>query len=115
MKGDNILLTIAIMAVIISLGGTIFTYNTIDTFKKTWITGFGTGGTINFTVESTVSINFTIDNINFSSGRVNFDVSRAELLTTGPTGTVTGGNWTADVGFYVVNIGNTNVSVDIAS
>ena len=115
MKGDTILLTLAFMVVIISIGGTIFTYSFIENFKNTWLTGFATGGTVNFTVESIVSINFTNDTINFGSGRVNIGSTRAELLTTGPTGTITNGNWTADTGFIVENIGNINVTVDIAS
>ena len=117
MKTENILLTTAIIAVIISIIGAGITYNSMTAFKSK-LTGFATeGGMVNLTIESRVSINFTTDMINWSAGSVDEGQSYALLDTTNQSdNSVTSGSW-ANVtqGLVIENIGNENVSLDLAS
>lgn len=115
MKSENLLLAVAIIALVVSGFGTLFTSVSIQNFKTNWITGFPTAtGTANLSVESAAIINFTVYEINWSSGRVNTGAPNATLDTS--AGTVTGGNWTANSrGLILVNQGNTNVSLQLAS
>jgi hypothetical protein len=113
MKSENLLLVVAIVAVIVSGFSAVFTSVSIQNFKSNWITGFPTAiGTANLSVEAAAIINFTIYEINWSSGRVNTGAPNATLDTS--AGTVTGGNWTANSrGLVLVNQGNTNVSLQL--
>lgn len=115
MKSENLLLSVAIIAVIVSGFSAIFTGISIQSFKTNWITGFPTAtGTANLSVEAAAIINFTVYEINWSSGRVNTGSPNATLDTA--VGTVTGGNWTANSrGLILINQGNTNVSLQLAS
>jgi len=115
MKTDNALLIIALIAVVVSVAGAGITYNYINAFKNKWPTGFATG-TVNLTVESAASINFTTDEINWGSGRVNTGVDNATLSTAGGANNITNGNWTGNTaGFVIENIGNENVTLEIAT
>jgi len=113
-KYSNTLLAVAVVAVIVSMIGAGFTYYSIDSFKRAWLTGFASSVTasLNLSVETSADINFTTDNINWSSGRVNAGELNATLDTS--AGTVSRGNWTArSQGFVLENIGNTNVTIAI--
>ncbi len=114
MKSDNILLIVAVIAVVISIIGTAITYNYLTSFRNK-LTGFATStGTVNLSVESAASINFTTSNINWGSGRVNAGQNNATLNTAGGANNVTNGNWTGNTaGFVVENIGNVNVTFDL--
>ncbi|HLC87025.1 MAG TPA: hypothetical protein VJH65_01980 [Candidatus Nanoarchaeia archaeon] len=81
------------------------------TFNK--ISGLATdSGTANLTIESTVNVNFTTDNIDWGSGVVVTGQTFAVLDT--KTGSVKNGNWTDNsAGLVLENIGNVNVSLDI--
>lgn len=114
MKGDNILLTVAVVAAIVSIVGAGLTYYSINSFKEDWITGFVVTdtATTNVTVSTNEAINFTTDNINFGAGYVSAGNDNATLDT--GAGTVSGGTWTpVSSGFILENIGNVNVSLDI--
>lgn len=70
-------------------------------------------GVVNVTVESVVSINFTTDFLDFQAGSVSTGQASATLYT---NGTVVNGNWTSPGSNFVIeNIGNNNVTLDIAS
>ncbi|MEK6927539.1 MAG: hypothetical protein AABX11_03840 [Nanoarchaeota archaeon] len=70
-------------------------------------------GTLNVTIETTTSLNFTVNLVNFGSGSVALGHSNATLDT---LGNVIDGNWTPVTdGFTLENIGNTNLSVYIKS
>ena len=61
-----------------------------------------------------VAINFTNNAVNFSFGQVTTGFGAAYLITTGSTGTVTNGNWTAQTGLIIENIGNVNISLNLS-
>ena len=112
MKSDNFVMVLAVAAVIVSAIGAGISYSSF-TNQESWFTGYVTdSGTVNLTVITTASINFTTDNINFGVGRVDAGAPNATLVTTGRNNT--GGNWTnVTQGFVLENIGNLNVSISI--
>ncbi len=112
MASDKSLFGLAVIAVVVSLLATSFTYFAI-TSLNTRISGYATStGTANLTVEKTAIINFTTFEINWSSGRVNTGQSFAFLTSTGQT---INGNWsTVNQGLVLQNIGNANVTLDLA-
>ena len=117
MKTDNILLIVAVIAVVISIVGAGITYNYLTAFRNK-LTGFATeGGMVNLSVESTIAINFTYNMINWSNGSVDTGKSYALLDTTNQTGAeVTDGSWTGvHTGLVIENIGNKNVTLDLIS
>ncbi len=113
---DNILLIVALLAVLVSLLAAGFTYYSIaDLTSK--ISGYATSiGQANLTVESSANINFTTDFISWGSGRVTEGQSSAQL-TTLETNNVTNGNWTLvqQGGLRIENIGNVNVTLNLAA
>lgn len=112
MNSDDLLLSVAVVAVVVSLLGMGMTYYSVDNFKKTWVTGFAVTDTaiVNLTVESNLAINFTTDLIEFGSGQVDAGASNATLDTA--AGTVTNGNWTVVTqGFVLENIGNVDANL----
>lgn len=113
MESENFLLTIALIAVVISAFGLGFTYITLENFRENWLTGFVTStGTVNVSIATSASINFTTNLINWGSGTVSNN-SVAALLDTS-TGTVTNGTWTpVSNGFVIENSGNVNVSLNL--
>ena len=113
MKDEKLLLAMAVVAVAVSVLAAGITYFTVANLVST-ITGFGTTGETNLTVETLTQVNFTTASINFQSGRVTPGGSAASLYTIG-TGTVTGGNWTAAGGLILQNAGNVNVSLNLTA
>ena len=113
-KSENHMLVLAIAAVIVSAIGAGISYNSFSVGEK-WFTGYVTDtGTVNLTVITTASINFTTDNINFGVGRVDAGAPNATLVTTGRNNT--GGNWTnVTQGFVLENIGNLNVTISLST
>jgi hypothetical protein len=113
MKAGNILMIVAIVAVIASLVATGITLFSIVNLSAR-ISGFAaTTGTANLTVESSASVNFTTDTVDWGSGRLDPGVTGANLFTVG-AGSVNGGNWTAKSGLILENIGNTNVTLNLS-
>ncbi len=110
---DNVLLIVAVIAVVVSIVGAGMTYNYISAFRSK-LTGFATsGGWINLTVNENVAINFTFPMINWSSGKVNDGETNAELDTSNQSaGNITRGSWRSNVaGLVIENIGNKNVTL----
>jgi hypothetical protein len=109
-KNFNFLFYVAIALLTISL--LIFVVNINKIYS---ITGYATDtGTINFSVETVTSVNFTTPVINFGSGQV---ASGEDICTIDTeAGTVTNGNWTAnDTGLILENIGNQEVQLKLQS
>jgi len=112
MKDNNLVLTIAFIAVAISLISAGITYFSIANLV-TQLSGYATSvGEANLTVASSANINFTTFVIDWSTGQVNLGETHAILNTA--DGTVTNGNWTAVSGGLVLeNLGNVNVTLDL--
>jgi hypothetical protein len=120
MNSDNLLLTVAAVAVIVSIVGISVTYNSISTFDN-FLTGFATEvGYVNVSISSSASINITSAGgnagskaINYGAGTVDTGKDRALLVT---NNTVTDGSWSAiDGGFLIENIGNVNVTLNVSA
>ena len=114
MTEDNTVLIVAVLAVIASLASAGFSYYSLSQGPN--VIGFATSstGTANLTVESSIEINFTVNNIDWGSGKVATGFQNATLNTTG-AGSVTNGNWTARPGLVLENIGNTNVTLTLSA
>jgi hypothetical protein len=78
------------------------------------ITGKATAtGSVNLTVQTATTYNFTVDEIDWGSGRVDEEEDYAILSTT--NGTVANGNWTAvSQGFVIQNTGNVDIIFSIS-
>ena len=110
MESENFLLTIAVIAVLVSAFG--FTYVVLDKSNNNWLTGFAltSTGTVNLTIATSAAVNFTTNNINWGSGNLNNGTTQAVLDTS--AGTVTNGTWTpVSQGFKIENYGNVNLSI----
>jgi len=113
MKTDNVLMTVAVIAVVVSVLGMGITYNYFTTVED-WLTGFGVIGSVNLTVETLAAINFSTTNISFGSGQIDSGQSIATLVSS--NGSITNGDWGAPGnGMVIENIGNLNVTLDIAT
>jgi hypothetical protein len=115
METDNVLLVVAVIAVIVSLVGAGLTYSYINAFKSK-MTGFATtAGWINLTVEESASVNFTYYNVNWGSGRVASGKENATMDTSNQSAeNVTNGNFTGNTnGLVIENIGNKNVTLNL--
>jgi hypothetical protein len=111
---DSMLLVVATIAVLVSVGGAMFSYYSLSTYQS-WVTGFVTGvnATVNITINSNEAINFTTSNISFGSGRVNDGVTIA-VLESQLSGTSVNGTWTQpSSGLRLENVGNVNVTLNI--
>jgi hypothetical protein len=120
MKSDNLLVIVAVIAVVSSMVGLLITYNSIS-HTRDFITGFANTetGIVNITIQDLALIeiisaagyagNKTID---WGSGYVTA-LDYADLVT---NGTVAGGTWgEVSQGFIIRNSGNRNVTVNITS
>lgn len=114
MDEDTLLLTIAVVAVLVSAVGVGFTYYNMVGFQA-WLTGFATDtATANVTITSAAAINFTTDNIDWGSGAFPLGVDNVTLATDGSGNSR--GNWTnVSQGFILENIGNINISINIST
>jgi hypothetical protein len=113
MNENNLLLVVAVVAVAVSIIGAGITYNSVATMRTLYTGLVSAAGTINISIESAASINFTTDNINWGSGRVTPGLGNATLYTALRDSTnVTGGNWTGNIaGLIIENIGNVNTTL----
>ena len=112
MEKDNVFLGIAVFIFIVAVVSLSVNYYNVS--RSGGLTGFSVDtGVVNISVNAVVAINFTTDSINWGSGSVNQGANSATLIS---TGTVTGGSWSpVSQGFIVENIGNTNVTLDLAA
>ncbi|MFH1238236.1 MAG: hypothetical protein V1491_02250 [archaeon] len=120
MNSENVLLIVAVVAVIVAVAGLYITYDSINLVRQK-VTGFAVEeGQVNITIQSQAAINITYaagspgSKIDFGSGYVTSGESYAILAT---NNTMTGGTgWNSvNGGFIVENIGNVNVTVGIMS
>ena len=115
MSSGNSLLTVAIIAMLVSAVSLGFTYFTISNVKSGVLTGYATANanaTINITIASNIAINFTTNNINFGSGSLNPGTVYAVLDTA--AGTVVNGTWTpTSTKLVLENIGTANVTLNL--
>ena len=113
MKTINVLMIIAVIAVVVAFANLIFQFGD---FRE--LTGYATGnatdtGTANLTIASQASLEFITNVINWGSGAVDEAPTSATIDS---EGTVTDGNWTAvSQGLTLRNDGNTNVTVYLTS
>lgn len=111
MDSDKILLSIAVVAFIVSIVAAGFTYLSVADYT-TKLSGLVTGQT-NLTVEVRAAINFTTDTIDWGSGLVDEGQDFAVLDT--QNNDTAFGNWTAQGHpLNIQNIGNVNVSLNIS-
>jgi hypothetical protein len=119
MDSDNFLIAVAVVAVVLSVVGLSFSYNSISSFQNI-LTGYVTeNGTVNITIQSNTKINIThavgdegSKNINWGSGTIS-DPSYAFVCS---NGTVEGGSWDPKSGGFIIeNIGNVNVTLSVHS
>ena len=121
MESENLLLTLAIVAFVISALGVGLTYTSVSNSQHNLFTGYSITqayGTTNLTVQSEVAINFTVNNINFGTGYTVPGTAGATLISNNMTG---GGDWNwtntsnnylnTSNSFVIANIGNKNVSL----
>lgn len=112
MNSENLLLILAIVAVLVSIVAFNVNYSPNSELLNV-ITGFAnSNGTVNLSVESVSEINFTTSNINFGSGRV-YPNSTFALLSSS-NGSIAGGNFTTNTaGLIIENIGNANINLSL--
>ena len=113
MNSKNILLVVAIIAAVVAFSAFLASYSRYER-----ITGYASStGMVNLTVEANIGLNFTTDRIAWGSGRVTEGLDYAYLDTAMRNATaVVNGNWTANnAGLMIKNIGNSNVTVDLAT
>lgn len=124
MKSSAFLLLIAAFAAFAALFSAGFTYYSVALVKESVITGFASqaNATVNLTVSTLLSLNFTNATILWGSGTFNAGSTRANLTTSGAGGTVSavGGTWSitdtnGSAGFVLENLGNVNATVHIMS
>jgi hypothetical protein len=115
---------ILVVAIVISLGGTIISLDKINTLNgRAGLTGFATSnasGTTNFSLLSNVIIQFTVANVDFGAGYVNTSAANqyCEIATNGtfntsPNNFCLGSLHANNSPLVVANVGNINVSLDL--
>lgn len=113
MNSENILMTVAVIAVVVAALGAGFTYYVVNDYRNV-LTGHATSGDIDLEVQAAALINFTTDSIDWGVGNVTNTPGSATLDTA--AGTVTGGSWTpVSEGFVVRNIGNVNLTLSLVT
>ena len=115
MKGVNFLNVVALLAIVISIGGLVSTYGSlVDLVQRDSITGYATDtGFVNVTVSTSVSVNFTSDNVFWGAGMVDAGETNATIDT---EGNVDRGNWSVlNEGLVIKNEGNVVTTLEINS
>lgn len=122
MKSNHFLVIVAFLAMGAALLAAAFSYYSLSSFRDLQLTGFVSqaNATLNLTVASLLSINFTNNTINWGSGFLNAGASQANLttLSTGGTINAVGGSWSitpanGSSGFVLINIGNVNATINL--
>jgi len=108
-----------VVAIVISLGGTIISLNRLNQLGFMGLTLYNTSGTTNFSLQSSVSIIFRTTLVNFGTGYVNANGTGCDITTNATTGWNTTGNClgglTNTSPFIIENNGNVNVSLGLNS
>ena len=109
-----------VVAIVISLGGTIVSLNKLNKITVTGLaTQYNTSGTTNFSLQSSVSIIFRVANVNFGTGYVNANGTGCDITTNATSGWNTTGNCLGGLTnaspFIIENNGNVNVSLGLNS
>lgn len=114
MKIDNMLIILAVIALILPVANIVIMVGRMS--ELAFLTGYATStGEVNLTVASNVEINFSTFSIDWGAGVVTYPTYSAASLNTSAND-VTGGNWTAQgSGLLLDNIGNVNVTLDLAA
>jgi hypothetical protein len=112
--GDNSLLIIAVLAVIISAVGMFVTYNNLFMIENVLLAPNEANVTVE--IQSNIEINFTNSEINWGAGSLDGGEVNATLSTARGAAGVDRGTWSnVEDGFVLVNIGTSNVSLELAS
>ncbi|MFH1289869.1 MAG: hypothetical protein ABIH92_00500 [Nanoarchaeota archaeon] len=117
-SSDNTLLTVAIIAVLVSAGALFLQVNTIYSLERVLLDPADDQGTAIVEIASNIRIDFTFDTIDWGAGYVTVDSGAAVLDTA--AGTVT--NWEdsggpippVTDGFIVENIGNEHIELSLS-
>ncbi len=106
---NNVLVIIAIIALVIALGNLLVTIN-----KAGKLTGYAADqATAALELAPAAKINFVVDSINWSSGAVNENATSANINS---EGAVIGGNWsTVSQGLTLRNDGNVDVELSLST
>jgi hypothetical protein len=128
MKNSDILLIFSALLAVASIlfaGFNIISYGILNNLGTTgFVAGNQTTGIVNLTIQASVAINFTVDLIEWGTGRVDTGSNNATLDTSrNSTYKVLNGNWSwlnvnngnRTEGFILENIGNSNVSLWLAT
>lgn len=111
MENNKILITLLVIAIVISIVGLFMPKQTI-----LWMTGKATDtGQLQVTISGTTAINFTDGTINWGTGTVTEGYSSCTLDTEGTNGADCTGFTTQTDGFRIENIGNSDVTLQIAT
>jgi len=111
----NFLNVVALLAIVISIGGLISTYGSlVDLVQRSSITGDATNsGFVNVTVSTSVNVTMTSDNVFWGAGMVDFGETNATIDS---EGNVERGNWSVlNEGLVIKNEGNVDTVLSISS
>ena len=112
---DNSLVVLTVIALLTTVGGTVLIIQQLGPDLQ-MITGFASTvtGTVNVTIQSTVSIILRIDHVHFSGGSAISGIAITELNTTGSDGGRQNPGTFANPGdFLIENNGNVDVNLTI--
>lgn len=113
--GDNSLLFVSVVIFGLAIASMVSMFGEIGDFadRDFLITGFATAnGSVNVTVNESVSLNFTTSEVNWGSGAVDSETAWATLDTVGG---VTNGSWSAvSSGLVIRNAGNINLTLNLS-
>ncbi|MBT7102006.1 hypothetical protein HN935_00665 [archaeon] len=109
--GDNTLLFASAVVFGFAIVLTVSMFGAMGDFS---ITGFATAnGSVNVTINESVSLNFTTSEVNWGSGAVDIDTAWATIDTVGG---VTNGTWSAlSDGLIIRNAGNVNLTLNFTT
>jgi len=110
MMGDNSLLFVSVVVFGLAVASMVSMFGEISDFS---ITGFATAnGSVNVTVNSSVSLNFTTSEVSWGSGAVDSETAWATVDT---VGNVDNGTWSAlSSGLIIRNAGNVNLTLNLS-
>lgn len=123
---SRVLALLLVATIIVSLGGTIVSLNKIGELQFYTLTGRVTSGTVQLNLSSNAEITFTQAAIDFGTGWVNGSYNNCTMHTNSTSGyndtASCLGEWTTGAGstdyrngFWIENIGSTNLTVNLNS
>jgi hypothetical protein len=114
--GDNTLLFVSVVVFGLAVMSMTSMFGEVGSFseKDFLITGFATAnGSVNVTINESVSLNFTTSEVNWGSGAVDSEEDWATLDTIGNVGN---GTWSAlGDGLVIRNAGNVNLTLNFTT